>query len=62
MPFINVKWAGELSEQERKEIIGGITDSIHNATGKPKEAILVCIEQSPRDFWGKAGQLLQKPA
>lgn len=59
MPFINVKWAGELTLEQREKMAQGITDAVHDATGKPKNTILVCIDQSPRDHWAKEGTLLQ---
>ena len=58
MPYVNVKLAGELTNEQRARLAKGITDVIVEVTDKPPSAVLVCVEALPRNHWAKAGELL----
>lgn len=58
MPYINVKVAGELSTEQKKDIVAGITKVMQDVAGKPPEATYIVIDEVSRDNWAKKGKLL----
>ncbi len=58
MPYVNVKVAGTLTKEQKRDIVAGITKVLQDVAGKPPEATYVVIEEVDRDNWGKAGKLL----
>ncbi len=58
MPYVNVKVAGELSKEQKRKIVEGITKLLEDVAGKPPSATYVVIEEVSRDNWGKGGKLL----
>ncbi len=58
MPYINVRVAGELSPEQKQEIVADITATMERVAGKPPEATYVVIDEVPRSNWAKKGQLL----
>jgi len=58
MPYVNVKVAGELSKDQKRKIVEGITKLLEDVAGKPPSATYVVIEEIDRDNWGKEGKLL----
>jgi len=58
MPYVNVKVAGKLSREQKREIVEGITKLLEKVANKPPSATYVVIEEVDRDNWGKGGRLL----
>ncbi len=58
MPYVNVKVAGKLTKDQKREIVKGITKLLEEVAGKPPSATYVVIEEVDRDNWGKGGELL----
>ncbi len=58
MPYVSIRVAGTLTKEQKKEIAEGVTDVISKAANKPKEAILLFIDEEQRDNIAKAGVLL----
>jgi len=58
MPYVNVKVAGELSKEQKRKIVEGITKLLEEVANKPPSATYVVIEEVKRDDWGKGGKLL----
>ncbi len=58
MPYVNVKVAGELTKEQKRKLVEGITKVLEEVANKPPEATYVVIEEIDRDNWGKAGKLL----
>ena len=58
MPYVNVKVAGKLTKDQKREIVKGITKLLKEVAGKPPSATYVVIEEVDRDNWGKGGELL----
>jgi 4-oxalocrotonate tautomerase len=61
MPYVNIRVAGSLSVHQKAKIAAGVTEVISREAGKPKEAILVFIDESERQNVAKAGKLLDTP-
>jgi len=60
MPYVNVKVAGSLTLDQKKEIVEGITNVIHKATDKPKDATYIVLEEINRENWAKGTKLLSE--
>lgn len=61
MPYVNIRVAGTLSKEQKKQISQGVTDVISDIAGKPKDSILIFIDEVPHENIAKGGNLLQKP-
>ena len=56
MPVIQVSvWAG-VSEENKKQIVEGITEVIEKI-GVPREAITIIIYEVPKTDWASGGQM-----
>jgi 4-oxalocrotonate tautomerase len=62
MPYVNIRVAGTLSKQQKQEICSGVTDVIARVANKPKDSILIFIDEDQHENISKGGKLLQKPA
>jgi 4-oxalocrotonate tautomerase len=61
MPYVNIRVAGKLDKQQKEEICGGVTDVIARVANKPKESILIFIDEDQHENIAVGGKLLQKP-
>ncbi len=60
MPYVNIRVAGELTRDQKKEISKGVTEVISKAANKPPESILIFIDEVAHDNIAKAGNLLDE--
>lgn len=58
MPYVNIRVAGELSRDQKSEICEGVTEVIARVANKPKDAVLIFIDEEERDNISKGGVLL----
>ena len=58
MPYINVRVAGQLTREQKEEIVTDITNTMERVAGKPPEATYIVIDEVSRDNWAKSGELL----
>ncbi|MDY0389588.1 tautomerase family protein [Desulfobulbus oligotrophicus] len=59
MPYVSIRVAGKLTKEQKQQIAQGVTDVIVKATSKPKEAVLLFIdEESPVNI-AKGGVLIE---
>ena len=61
MPYVNIRLAGKLDRQQKEEICSGVTDIIAKIANKPKDSILIFIDEDQHDNIAVGGNLLQKP-
>jgi 4-oxalocrotonate tautomerase len=61
MPYVNIRVAGTLDKQQKEEICSGVTDVISRVANKPKESILIFIDEDQHENISVGGNLLQKP-
>ena len=61
MPYVNIRLAGKLDRQQKEEICSGVTDIIAKVANKPKDSILIFIDEDQHDNIAVGGSLLQKP-
>ena len=59
MPYINIRVAGQLSDEQREQIVEEVTDTMLRVAGKPKAATYITIDEVPRTHWAKEGKLLE---
>jgi 4-oxalocrotonate tautomerase len=60
MPYVNIRVAGRLSRKQKKRIVKGVTDVIAKEAEKPKDSILIFIDENERENIGKGGCLLDE--
>ncbi|MBM9511400.1 4-oxalocrotonate tautomerase family protein [Desulfogranum marinum] len=58
MPYVNIRVAGSLSKEQKQKIAKGVTEIISEVTNKPKEAVLLFIDEESRDNIAKGGVLI----
>lgn len=61
MPYVNIRVAGQLSREQKKEICEGVTLVISKAAHKPPESILIFIDEVKPENIAKSGRLLDQP-
>ena len=62
MPYVSIRVAGELNKSQKEEICAGVTEVISKAAGKPKDSILIFIDEVAHENISSGGNLLKKPA
>ena len=62
MPYVNIRVAGTLNKQQKEEICSGVTDVNARVANKPKDTILIFIDEDQHENISKGGKLLQKPS
>jgi 4-oxalocrotonate tautomerase len=62
MPYVNIRVAGTLDKQQKEDICSGVTDVIARVANKPKDSILIFIDEDQHENIAQGGKLLQKPA
>jgi 4-oxalocrotonate tautomerase len=58
MPYVSIRVAGKLTRDQKKSIVQGVTEVIAEAAGKPKDSILIFIDEESRENIAKGGVLL----
>lgn len=55
MPIVKLENAGTLSKEQKAELIQQITMVVAEVTHKPKDAVMVIIQEISRDNVGRGG-------
>ena len=56
MPVVKIDmWSGR-DEKQKEAIIKKVTDAIVESCGCPKEAVIVVINDIPKENWGSGGE------
>ncbi len=58
MPYVNIRVAGQLSREQKAKICDGVTEVIAKVANKPKDSVLIFIDEEERDNISKGGVLL----
>ena len=58
MPFINIKIAGNLSKQQKKDIAEEVTETMQKHAHKPPSYTYVVFEEVKMEDWAIGGDLL----
>ncbi len=60
MPYVNIRVAGKLSRKKKKKISRGVTKVIARVAKKPKDSIIIFIDEEKRENIAKGGILLDE--
>ena len=57
MPYVNIKITreGEVTAEQKRRLIKGATDLLHDVLGKNKATTVVTIDEVDTDNWGIGG-------
>jgi 4-oxalocrotonate tautomerase len=58
MPYINVKLAGSLSKDQKKEIAKEMTDLMQRVANKPASYTYIVFDEVEMEDWAIGGNLL----
>lgn len=58
MPYINVKVAGSLTMEQKREIADSISETMLKVCNKPKESCYIVFDEVSRDNWAKGANIL----
>ena len=61
MPYVNIRVAGKLDRQQKEEICSGITEVISRVAKKPRDSILIFVDEDQHENIAVGGKLLQPP-
>ena len=57
MPILRLSlWKGRSTEQKAK-VAKALTDALVESAGVPAEAVIILIEEQPKENWATAGEL-----
>jgi 4-oxalocrotonate tautomerase len=62
MPYVNIRVAGQLNKEQKEEICGSVTEVIARVANKPKDSILIFIDEVAHENIASGGKLLVKPS
>ena len=60
MPYVNVKVAGPLSKEQKKEIASQICSTLETVANKPPDHTYVVFDEVDRDNWAIGNSLLSE--
>lgn len=60
MPYVNIKLAGSVTREQKKEIAKEITETLERVTNKPKSYTYITFEEVAYEDWAIGGQLLDE--
>ena len=58
MPYVNIRVAGTLTRDQKAKIADEVTDTLHRIANKPKEAVLIFIDEVSPENIAKVGTLI----
>ncbi len=58
MPYVNIRIAGSLNREQKKEIAEEITNTLERIAHKPKSYTYITFDEFPHENWAVAGKLL----
>ena len=60
MPYVNIKLAGSVTREQKKEIAKEITETLQKHAHKPPSYTYIVFEEVPYEDWAIAGKLLDE--
>ncbi|MDR0747198.1 MAG: 4-oxalocrotonate tautomerase family protein [Helicobacteraceae bacterium] len=58
MPYVNIKVAGGLSIEQKREIAKEVSAAIERVTGKPRGSCYIVFDEVDRTNWAKGEEIL----
>lgn len=60
MPYVNIKLAGEVTREQKKQIAKEITETLERVAHKPKSYTYITFEEVRYEDWAVGGELLDE--
>ena len=60
MPYVNIRIAGVLTRDQKKNIAEEITDTLERIALKPKSYTYIAFDELPDENWAVGGKLLDE--
>lgn len=60
MPYINIKHAGALTREQRKEIAKEVTETMQRVANKPASYTYITFDEVAYENWAISGKLLDE--
>jgi 4-oxalocrotonate tautomerase len=60
MPYVNIRIAGALTRDQKKQIAEEITDTLERIALKPKRYTYIAFDELSDENWAIAGKLLDE--
>lgn len=60
MPYVNVRIAGSLSREQKKQIAEEITETLERVAHKPRSYTYIAFDELPEEQWAIGGKLLDE--
>ena len=60
MPYINIKHAGALTREQKKEIAKEVTETMQRVANKPASYTYITIDEVAYEDWAIGGKLLDE--
>jgi 4-oxalocrotonate tautomerase len=60
MPYVSIRVAGRLTRKQKKKIVKGVTRVISEEADKPRDSIIIFIDEESRENIAKGGRLLDE--
>lgn len=51
MPYVNIRVAGTLTREQKKQIAAEFTDTLERIAKKPKSYTYICFDELPDENW-----------
>ncbi len=58
MPIITIENVGELTKEQKEQLVEKVTKLVVDVTGKPSQYVYVRIDEIPRENFAMDGKLL----
>lgn len=58
MPYVNIRIAGTLSREQKRQISAEVTETLERIALKPKAYTYIAFDELPDENWAIGGQLL----
>ena len=58
MPYVNIRVAGTLTREQKRQIAEELTDTLERIAKKPKSYTYICFDELSDENWAVAGKLL----
>lgn len=58
MPYVNIRVAGTLTREQKKQIAEELTDTLERVAKKPRSYTYISFDEIPDENWAVAGKLL----
>lgn len=60
MPIVQIQMLEGRTQEQKREIIAEMTETLSRVSGAPKESIRIIIQEIAHDDWGIAGMTMKE--